>query len=326
MLTDALVTRVAIDNRRATGVDVTIGGQARRIGARREVVVCAGAVQSPQVLMLSGVGDADALRSHGIEVAHHLPGVGANYHDHLAIAVLMETRNTESYGISLRALPRDAWNVLQYAVTRSGPLASNVFESTAFIRSTNGLDRPDVQIVFQPARRNQNTFPFPLGHGFALSTVGLYPKSRGRIVLASADPHAAPLIDANLLSDPDDIAPLVRGLQLSRRLFAASSFAKYRAVEFAPGPSVTTADELADYVRGASSTVHHPVSTCRMGRDAGAVVDAQLRVHGVDGLRVVDASVFPSIVGGNSNAAVVMAAEKAADMLLGRPAPAPFAA
>jgi choline dehydrogenase-like flavoprotein len=321
ILTRTLVTRIAIDNGRANGVDVAVEDGTRRIVAQREVVLCAGAIQSPQLLMLSGVGDAAALQGLGIEVRQHLPGVGANYHDHLAVAVLMETRNTQSYGLSLRTLPRAALNLLQYAVNHSGPLASNVFESTAFIRSAPGLDRPDIQVAFQPARRNKGTFPLPLGHGYALSTVGLYPHSRGRISLASADARDPPVLDPNLLGDPRDLAPLLRGLRLSRRLFAAPAFAAYRAVEVAPGPDVQSDAALEDYVRRAASTVHHPVGTCRMGPGADCVVDPSLRVHGVEGLRVVDASVFPSIVGGNTNAVVIMVAEKAADGMLGRPPP-----
>jgi choline dehydrogenase-like flavoprotein len=322
--THALVLRIVIEGGRATGVEFELDGVKRSVTAHREVVICAGSIQSPQILMLSGVGDAAQLRELGIEVRHALPGVGANLHDHLAVGILMETRNTESYGISVRTLPRSAWNLLQYALYRGGPLASNVFESTAFVRSVPGLDRPDLQLVFQPARRNKGTFPFPLGHGFAINTVNLYPRSRGQIRLASPDPHDYPLIDPNLLGAPEDLAPLVRGLMLSRRILAAAPFGRYRAIEAAPGPQVQGETALGEYVRRASSTVHHPVSTCRMGVDAQAVVDPQLRVRGLEALRVVDASAFPGIVGGNTNATVVMMAEKAADMMLGLPAPAPI--
>jgi choline dehydrogenase-like flavoprotein len=315
---------VTLERGRATGVELVHNGATRQLIANRETLLSAGAIQSPQILMLSGIGDADGLRRLGITVTHHLPGVGSSYHDHLAVAVLMETSNTESYGISVRTLPRSALALLQYATARGGPLASNVFESTAFIRSAPGLDRPDLQIVFQPARRNRGTFPLPLGHGFALSTVSLHPRSRGRITLASADPRDPPLIDPNLLGDPADLAPLLRGLKLSRRLFASAAFARYRAKEVAPGPAVQSDDELAAYIRRTSSTVHHPVSSCRMGDDENAVVDAQLRVRGLEALRVVDASVFPKVIGGNTNAPVVMVAEKAVDLILNRPPPAPF--
>jgi choline dehydrogenase len=323
ILTRALVSRVNVDRDRATGVEVLIDGVPRRILAERETVLCAGAIQTPQILLLSGIGDADALRRLGLEPKAHLPGVGANYQDHLAVPVLMETRNTQSYGLSVRTLPRALLNLLQYILNRSGPLASNVFESTAFIRSTPEADRPDLQIVFQPARRNRGTFALPLGHGFAINCVGLYPRSRGRVTLASADPRAAPVIDANLLGEPEDMLPLLRGLRLARRLFATPAFAQYRAVEVAPGPGAQSDADLTAHVRRTASTVHHPVSTCRMGQDAGAVVDAQLRVRGVAALRVVDASVFPGIVGGNTNAPVVMVAEKGADLMLGRPPAAP---
>lgn len=332
LITDTRVARIVIENGRATGVDVlpdtgTGGGSptsgARRLLARREVVVCAGAVQTPQILMLSGIGDGAMLHTHGIEVKHHLPGVGANYHDHLAAALILEMSNTESYGISWRTLPRGVANLIEYALFRSGPLASNVFECNAFVRTQPELDRPDIQVVFQAARRNKNTFPFPLGHGFAVSIVGLYPKSRGHIRLASADPLAYPIIDANLLSDPADVGPLLRGLQLARRIVSSRPFARYEGVEVQPGSSVQTEEGLVDYIRRGASTVHHPCSSCRMGPDPNAVVDSQLRVHGVQSLRIADASVFPRIVGGNTNAPVVMIAEKCVDMMLGRPAPKP---
>lgn len=307
------------ERRRAVGLEVRQGGERKRLAAKAEIVICGGAINSPQILMLSGVGEGAHLRQLGIEVVHDLPAVGTNLHDHLAVAVLMEMRNTESYGISVRTLPRAAWNLLEYAVSRKGPLASNVFESTAFLRTTSGLHRPDVQLVFQTARRNRSTFPFPLGHGFAFSAVNLYPKSRGRIRLASSDPSVHPDIDPNLLGDPADVAPLVRGIQLGRVVARSAPFARYRAREAQPGPAVQDEKAIADYVRRASSTVHHPVGTCYMGTDPRSVVDSQLRVRGVEALRVVDASVFPSIVGGNTNAPIVMVAERAADMLLGRP-------
>ncbi len=254
-----------------------------------------------------------------------LPGVGAHYRDHLSVPVVMDTSNTESYGLSVRTLPRSALNLAQYALARSGPLASNVFESTAFIRSAPAADRPDLQVVFQPARRNRGTFPLPLGHGFVINSVGLYPRSQGRIRLASADPLAAPCVEANLLADPADLAPLLAGLKLARRLFAAPAFARYGAVERMPGPAMTSDAELEAYVRGNAVTVHHPLSTCRMGTDAGAVVDAALNVRGVTSLRVVDGSIFPVMIGGNTNAPIVMVAEKAADLMRGRPPPPPVA-
>jgi choline dehydrogenase-like flavoprotein len=323
VMTDAHATRVLLEGRRASGVEVQTRDGRIRVHARREIVLSAGAIQSPQLLLLSGIGDGAHLRQIGIPVEHHLPGVGRNLHDHLASPVHMSTRESSSYGMSWRALPRNLLNVAEYALLRTGPLANNIFEAAAFVRTAPGLDRPDVQLVFQSARRPSPRLPFPVGHGFAISPVGLYPRSRGSIRLACADPFAPPLIDPNLLSAPEDAAPLLRGLRLARRIFATPAFDRYRAEETAPGPPLQDDESLLEYIRAQAYTVHHPVGSCRMGRDDLAVVDAELRVAGIEGLRVADASVFPSIIGGNTNAAVMMLAEKAADLIRGRPPPAP---
>ncbi|HXS27131.1 MAG TPA: GMC family oxidoreductase N-terminal domain-containing protein [Steroidobacteraceae bacterium] len=329
VLTHARATRILLEDRRATAVEAIVGGGAAPVAfrARREIVLCAGSVHSPQLLMLSGIGDGEHLRSVGIERRHQLAGVGRNLHDHLASPVHMATDESSSYGISSRAMPRNLVNIAEYLLLRQGPIANNIFESAAFVKSVPGLDRPDVQLVFQPARRPPPSFPFPIGHGYATSPVGLYPRSRGRITLGGPDPLAAPVIDPNLLSVAEDVQPLVRGIRLIRRIFASPPFGKYRAHEAVPGREVESEEDLIAYIRAQAYTVHHPVSTCRMGAetDAGAVVDSQLRVIGLEGLRVADASVFPSIIGGNTNAVVVMVAEKAADMVLGR-TPLPAAA
>ena len=210
-----------------------------------------------------------------------------------------------------------AANARQVAVHRDAVLCQ-------LIRSSRAADRPDLQIVFQPARRNRNRFPLPLGHGFAISSVGLYPKSRGRVRLANADPAAPPLVDANFLANPEDLRPLLFGLRLARRVFASEPFRRYAAHEVAPGREVTDDAGLIAYIRRIAATAHHPVGTCRMGIDEQAVVDPELRVRGIDHLRVVDASICPHVVGGNTNAGVVMIAEKAADLIRGRAPPAPF--
>ena len=325
VLTRTRATRVILEGHRARAVEA-LGERGRIVvTAAREVILCAGAVQSPQLLMLSGIGDPEHLASVGIEVRHALPGVGRNLHDHLASPIFMRMADSTSYGLSWRALPRDLSDIASYLLLRRGPLANNIFESAAFVRSRPGLEKPDVQLVFQPATRPPPSFPFPVGHGFAVSPVGLYPASRGRLTLASADPLAPPRIDPNLLSAPQDIEPLIRGIRLGRQIFAAPPFARFKAEETAPGPAVQSDADLAAYIRSGAYTVHHPVSTCRMGRDPLAVVDPALNVMGLEGLRVADASVFPSIVGGNTNAVVVMVAEKAADLILGRAALAPEA-
>ncbi|MEO6151571.1 MAG: GMC family oxidoreductase N-terminal domain-containing protein [Croceibacterium sp.] len=316
--TDAQVARVRVADGRATGVELTDG---RFIAARREVILSAGTVQTPQILLLSGIGPAADLKDMGIEVVHELPGVGENYHDHVASPLHMETSDSTSYGLSYRAMPRDIAHFFQYLFKRTGPLAGNVFESVAFLRTDPALAKPDVQFVFQPARRLTNPkFPFPLGHGYAISPVALYPRSRGTLRLASKDPSAAPLIDPHLLEHPDDIMPLIRALRIARAAFASAPFAEYEGTEVAPGAEVTSDEALDAYIRATGYTVHHPVGTCRMGSDAGAVVDAQLRVRGIDGLRVADASVMPSVIGGNTNAPSVMIGERGADFVLGKPA------
>lgn len=322
VMTRTAVTAIRIEGGRAIGVEAQGPRGPQSLRATREVLLCAGAFHSPQLLMLSGVGPAEHLSSFGIAVQADLRGVGANLHDHPAVPVALEMRDTTSYGLSWRTAHRALWNAAEYLLLRRGPLASNVFESTAFVRTHAAATRPDVQIAFQPARRNPGTFPLPLGHGFAMSVVNLYPRSRGTVRLAGRDPRLAPLLDPALLTDADDQEPLLRGVELVRRLCDAPAFAPYRATEVRPGRSARSRAELVAYLRAAVGTVHHPVGSCRMGIDELAVVDPELRVRGIGQLRVVDASIFPRIVGGNTNAPVVMVAEKAADMILGVAPPA----
>ena len=280
------VAGIRIEAGRATGVDLWSADGQRVLHASREVLLCAGAIHSPQLLMLSGIGPAEHLESLGIIVKSSLPGVGANYHDHPAVPIALEMRDTTSYGLSWRTLPRAVWNVAEYALARRGPLASNVFESTAFIRSFADADRPDIQIAFQPARRNPSSFPLPLGHGFAMSVVNLYPRSRGEVRLASTDPRVAPRVNPNILADPQDLAPLLRGLRLARQLCDAPAFAPYQATEVRPGRGAQSDAQLLTYLRQATATAHHPVGSCRMGVDAMAVVDpnpARPRRRGPEG-------------------------------------------
>ncbi len=318
--THAQVARIVVEEGHARAVELTDG---RVVHARHEIVLSAGTVQTPQILMLSGIGPAAHLQEMGIDVVHDLPGVGENYHDHVASPIHMETNDSTSYGISLKALPRDIFYGAYYLATRKGPLAGNVFESVAFLRTDPSLARPDVQFVFQPAKRLTNPkVPFPLGHGYAISPVALYPKSRGNVRLASNDPTAAPLIDPNLLKEPEDILPLIRALKISRQAFATRPFAKYDGVEVAPGPECQSDAQWDAYIRETSYTVHHPVGTAKMGSvdDPASVVDPQLRVKGIAGLRVADASVMPSVIGGNTNAPCVMIGERCADFILGKAA------
>ena len=323
VVTGALVRRVLLKNRRAMGVEFERDGRRMKIAARCEVLMCAGSIGSPQLLLLSGIGDPAALQGLGIEPQVALPAVGRNLQDHLAITIAMRTGNAESYGLSWRALPRALWTAINYALRRRGPLASNVFEAHGFVRTEPGLERPDVQIIFIPAHRNPSGFPVPIGHGYGINIALLHPKSRGSVQLASADPRAPPLIDPGLLSDPSDLGPLVRGFRIARAILASPAFDKCAATELVPGSSMQSLRDIEHYVRTSAFTVFHPVGTCRMGGDTDSVLDSELRVRGVAGLRVADASVFPTIVSGNTNAAVVMVAEKASDLVRGRVAPPP---
>jgi choline dehydrogenase-like flavoprotein len=237
----------------------------------------------------------------------------------------METDDSTSYGHSWKALPRNVAQSVRYLATRRGQFASNLFETNAYIRTLPDSDRPDLQIVFQPARRNPRPFPIPLGHGFAIVIVCLYPRSTGRVSLAGPDPMALPLIDPALGSEAADLATLVRGLKMARTIFAHESFGPYRAREVFPGAEVSSDQQWLEHVRRTLTTVHHPGSTCRMGPAGDNVVDHELKVHGLEQLRVADASIYPRLVGANTNASVVAIAEKASDLILGRPAPAPIA-
>ncbi len=318
VITNCLADRVTFTGRRATGVTLQVGTRTRVLNARREVIVCAGTVASPLILMRSGVGAGAELRSHGIDVVHDLPGVGRNLQDHIASVVQHLSPTTIPYGISWRTVPWGAWNILQYILFRRGILANNLFHGGGFVRTQPTLDRPDIQFILMPAHRVPEG-QTGLGHGYGLVTVLLRPKSRGEVLLSDANPASAPRIEGRFLSEPDDLELLLRGVKLSRRLLAAPAWDKVRGPEFRPGADVQSDDALRDYIRKTCGTVFHPVGTCRMGRDADAVVDPELRVQGVEGLRVVDASIMPTLIGGNTNAPTIMIAEKAADMIRGRP-------
>jgi choline dehydrogenase-like flavoprotein len=324
VLTETRARRVLFDAKRAVGVEVATRDGIKQLGARKEVIVSAGTFHSPHLLLHSGVGDERDLKSWGITPVHHLPAVGRHLRDHPAAPIAMETDDSTSYGHSWKALPRNVALCLQYLLTRRGALASNLFETNAYIRTLPESDRPDLQIVFQPARRNPRPFPIPLGHGFAIVIVCLYPQSEGRVSLAGPDPLAEPLIDPNLGGDEADLETLLRGLKMARTIFAHESFAKYRAREVLPGAAVASDEQWLEHIRRTLVTVHHPASTCRMGPAGDNVVSHELKVHGLEGLRVADASIYPRLVGANTNASIVAIAEKASDMILGRPAPAPI--
>lgn len=323
--TQTQARRILFEGRRAIGVEIQTPAGIRSLRARREVVLSGGTFHSPQLLMLSGVGDETELGAAGVSPVHHLPAVGRGLKDHPSTFVALDMNDSTSYGVSLKALPKNVAQLFEYLLLRSGPLSSNLFETNAYIRTRPDADRPNLQLVFQPARRNLRPFPIPLKHGFAIATVCLYPKSEGTVKLAGPDPLALPLVDPALGSHPDDIASLLEGLKLIRKVVAHDSFSPYRARERTPGAAAVSDEALVEHIRQTLVTVHHPGSTCRMGPPADdTVVDSELRVHGLEGLRVADASIYPRLVGANTNASVVAIAEKASDMILGRPAPAPI--
>ncbi len=314
--TGALVERVLFENRRATGLQLR--GRMLRLNPGGELIVSAGAVQSPQLLMLSGVGPGKELSRHGIEVVHDAREVGANLADHLDIGVLAATRGREAIGIAPGFLPRAIRSAWIYARHKKGELTSNVAEAGGFVKSDPARARPNVQFHFLPCLLRDHGRQTAFGYGVTLHVCDLLPKSRGRISLASSDPLAPPRIEANYLSHPDDIGVLLNGLKIARRVLEAPSMKKHIKAELLPGPQVQSDDALIADIRARAETIYHPVGTCRMGKDKASVVDPEARVRGVEGLRVVDASIMPSIVAGNTNAPVMMIAENVSRMMMGR--------
>jgi choline dehydrogenase len=317
IITGAVADRILMDGRAARGIEIFLGQQRRRIVARREVILSAGALASPTLLMRSGIGPSAALLRHNIPVLHELAGVGENLQDHVAAGVKVASRTTLPYGISPRSLPAIAWGFVEYLLFRRGLLTSNIMQAGGFVRTDPRLDRPDIQFSFMPALRDARG-GMTIGHGYLLNAFLLRPLSRGRVTPGGPDPFDPPEIDANFLAEVEDLVILREGVKLARRILAAPAFDPHRGEELSPGVDVKTDEELDEAIRRTAATAFHPVGTCKMGTDAMAVVDPELRVCGIDGLRVVDASIMPTIIGGNTNAPVIMIAEKAADMIAAR--------
>ncbi len=294
----------------AVGVEVDHGGETVTARCGREVILCGGSINSPQTLMLSGVGDAAHLREMGIDVVADAPGVGQNLQDHLITG--LRTRLTGG-GSLIDA--EGLLSVARYLLFRRGMLTSNVAEAGLFVSTRSGERAPDIQFHVAPALFENHGLTPPSEHGFSLGPTLVRPKSRGEIRLASSDPYAHPLIDPNYLADPADGASLVAGLRIARTIVRQPALAPFRGTEIDPGIEAQTDGELLAFVRETSETLYHPVGTCRMGSDAASVVDTSLRVRGVRGLRVVDASVMPTVPNGNTNAAAIMIGEKAADLI-----------
>ena len=331
--TDALAHRVVVEApggdgqsvTRATGVVVERGGETVTAWASREVIVAAGAFGSPHLLMVSGIGPAAHLEAHGVEVALDLPGVGENLQDHLVHGVTRHTTDRDTLDVA-ESLARLGKNLFDYVARKTGPFTSNVGEGGAFVRSSPELDAPDVQYHFAPGfflgHGSRNP---PGGAGYTVAGLVMTPASRGTVRLGSPDPRAKPLVDPRYLSDPEgeDVRRSVWAFRLGQRIADAGAFADVNAGPYEPERVLADDAEIAPFLRAHSETLYHPVGTCRMGTDAAAVVDPELRVRGVAGLRVVDASVMPTVTRGNTNAPTIMIAEKAADLILDR---APVAA
>lgn len=324
VVTEAMIDRVVLDGRRASAVAARIGGETRVIRSRREVVLCAGAFGSPAILQRSGIGDPDGLSAVGIDVSFCLPGVGANLQDHHTAMIMHKALSRVPYGLSLGALPRLAGHGLSYLFARRGLLSSNSGEAAAFVCAGPHGAQADIQLSFVSGRRGTGLKVEQWGHGYGITAILLHPQSRGSVAVRSADANDPPAIDLGAFGVDADLDALVAGLKLAREVLGAPSFARYRAHEVTPGPAATDDAALRDYVRRTSATAFHPAGTCAMGSGDGAVVDPTLKVHGIEALRVADASIMPRIVGGNTNAPVIMIAEKAADMILGRLAPEPI--
>jgi choline dehydrogenase-like flavoprotein len=315
VITHAQVQRILFDGLRATGLSVRQGREMLHIEARQEVILSAGAFGSPQLLQLSGLGDPDDLALHGITIKRALPGVGRNLQDHLDFTLGYKAKGTETFGISLPGLRKVLGEANQWRKTGEGMIASPFAEGAAFVKSTPAEERADLQLHFVVGLVDDHARKLHLGHGYSCHVCVLRPKSRGDVFLQSADPEAAPGIDPKFLSDPDDLARTIKGARLTREIMMSAPLAPYRGREmFGLRDGMNDAD-WEQVIRARADTIYHPVGTCKMGHDDMAVVDPQLRVHGVQGLRVVDASVMPQLVSGNTNAPTIMIAEKAVDMI-----------
>jgi len=308
--TECLVHGVTFEGRRATGVTYARGGTTVSAQAAREIVLCAGTIGSPQILMLSGIGRAAALSALGIGIVADVAGVGQNLQDHIAGGATYQCRQPVSL-----ASAESLANLARYLIFGHGPLTSNVGEALAFVRTREGLVAPDLELIFAPAYFMEHGAANPPGHGFTVGAVLLRPESRGWLALRSREPAAAPIIRPNYLSTPADLAALIAGVRYVRRLVAADAFAPYRGEEVWPGTALVADDPLGDFIREKCESLYHPVGTCKMGSDSMGVVDERLRVRSVEGLRVADASIMPMIVGGHTHAAAVMIGEKAAAMI-----------
>lgn len=308
--TYAQATKLLFEGKRVAGVAyLHHSSETHQVNVNREVILCGGAINSPQLLLLSGIGPAEQLQTLDIPVVSDLPGVGQNLHDHLDVAVAYHCTEPISLGTIYAAAE------LEYRYFRKGPLSSNGPEAGGFLKTRPDLSMPDLQFHFSPGWSVGFGVNRPEGHGFAIWPALVLPESRGYLKLRSPDPQEPPLIQPNYLASQADMEVLVKGVKIARRLAQTKAFAPFIGEAIKPGPAVQSEKDICEYIRSNASTVYHPVGACKMGVDPLAVVDPQLRVYGVQGLRVADGSIMPSIVNGNTNAPIIMIGEKLADMI-----------
>ena len=314
--TNALAEKILFENKRATGIQYSQNGTLKKAFASKEVIVCGGAINSPQLLQLSGLGPKALLNKHNIEVIHDLPGVGGNLQDHFQLRVVYECSKPVTFNDISNSLLRKTKAGLQYLFTRKGPLTIGAGQVGVFACTKPEVASPDVQFHFIPFSAAGPSEGLHQFSGFTVSVCQLRPESRGRIEIKSADAKQHPAIWPNYLATETDLQTIVDGVKLARTIASAPSLEPYIKREVTPGPNIGSDDELRDHIRHFGYTIYHPAGTCKMGHDTMAVVDEELRVHGVSGLRVADASIMPTVLSGNTNAGCIMIGEKLADILL----------
>jgi choline dehydrogenase len=316
IITGALAQRVILDGKKATGIEYKVNGDVKTAHAAKDVVLSAGPIGSPHILQLSGIGDTQALEKAGVEVKHHLPGVGQNLQDHLEFYFQYKCKQPITLNGKLGLISKGLIGA-RWLLTRSGLGATNHFESCAFIRSKPGVEWPDIQYHFLPAAMRYDGRSAFAGHGFQVHVGHNKPKSRGSVIIASANPEQPPTILFNYLEHQDDIEGFRACVRLTRDIIEQSAFDEYRDEEIQPGKHIQTDEEIDAFVRQAVESAYHPSCSCKMGEDDMAVVNSNTQVHGIESLRVVDSSIFPTVPNGNLNAPTIMVAEKAADIILG---------
>jgi choline dehydrogenase-like flavoprotein len=313
VVTGAATRRILFESGRAAGAEYQ-RSKLERVSAAREVIVSCGALQTPHLLMLSGIGDGSHLSDRGISVVHNLPGVGRNLQDHVDYVFVYQSKHTDLFGTSLAGARRLLKEIGLYRKLRLGMVTSNFAEAGGFLKTKPEAEVPDIQLHFVVGMVDDHSRKKRLGHGFSCHVCLLRPKSRGSVSLKNKDVAAPPVIDPKFYDDPDDLEAMVKGFKIARRIMEAPALKQHTVRDFYT-ENLRSDDEIRTELRNRSDTIYHPVGTCRMGNDAGAVVDPQLRVRGVAGLRIADASIMPTLIGGNTNAACIMIGEKAADLI-----------